>query len=271
MRTRIRIGFIGLLSLAAWGCSTNGPSPQQLEIAQQAPPTRIGLLTINEPKLYEVGVQYNLPNLGITLPGRIVGMGMTALAKGVDTTAHNYKFTEAIHSSGFKISDQLTADVRRELEKVGYQVVDAPITDHRHTGAADGGSFLGKYPQTQPPVDFYLHVHVGLAGYAAPAHGQPLAPILQVHTQLVSLTGRAHKTPMSGKVHAAKKTGEPDLLYAATMTYGGLTPVSSTNDIPTDPRYALSGMAHIEHPEHAAAGLKAASAAIADKLAQNLK
>lgn len=264
--------FSIIIALVLVGCASR-PNAKATGSASGRPPTRIGLLTIVEPELYEAGVQtYNIPRFGFTLPGRIAGMGMTALAEGMDITSHNYVFTKAVRDSGFRISEVLTSEISRDLAAVGYEVVPAPVTDHRHAGETRGRKYLGLYPPTEPPVDFYLHVEVEQAGYTAPDHHQPLVPYVRVYTQLVSLSGQTHPTPTSGTIHAVReKQGDASVLYAATITYGGVVPVAGPNDIPANPHYALRGMEHIEHPEHVAKGLAAAAQAIAERLAENLK
>lgn len=267
----------GITSLLTIACSSNPPL-EQVEKAHQAPATRIGLLTIAEPTLYEAGVlTYDLPNMGFTLPGRVAGMGVKALTIGLDRASHNRQFTASIHKQGFKISEELTAQISKMLEQVGYQVVPAPVEDHRHTSEFRGYQYLGTYPQTEPPVDFYLHVNIDFAGYTALTHEQPLMPTLRVHTQLISLTGRGHINPVSGTTHDANieninhKHNKPQLLYSSILTYGGVVPVSGPNDMPADTKYSLRSMEHIQHPEHVTKGLKAASIGIATLIRENLK
>lgn len=266
----------GLTLLLITACSSNLPL-EQVEKARQAPPTRIGLLTIAEPLFYEAGVlTYDLPNVGFTLPGRVVGMSVKALTIGLDKASHNRQFTASIHKQGFKVSEELTTQVSKMLEQVGYEVVPALVEDHRHTSEFRGYQYLGTYPPTDPPVDFYLHVNIDFAGYTAADHNVPLTPTLRVLTQLVSLTGREHTNPVSGTAHDANlennnKQNKAQLLYSSILTYGGVVPVSGPNDMPADEKYALRNMDHLQHPEHVTKGLKAASIGIATLIKENLK
>ncbi|MDY6943949.1 MAG: hypothetical protein SVU69_13175 [Pseudomonadota bacterium] len=267
-----KILLFSVIPLLLVGCAS-GPGKEITGSTTESPPTRVGLLTIMEPELYKAGVQtYDVPQFGFTLPGRIAGMGIAASVKGMDTASHNYAFTKAVRDSGFRISATLTSEITRDLAAVGYEVIPVRVADHRHAGEIRGRKYLGQYPPTAPPVDFYLHLEVEQAGYTAPDHGQPLVPYLRVFTQLVSLAGQAHPTPTAGVIHEVKEEqGEASVLYAATITYGGFIPIAGPNDIPADPRYGLRGMEHIEHPEHVARGLAAAARDVAEKLAENLK
>lgn len=268
----------GLTLLLTTACSSSSNLPlEQVEKARQAGPTRIGLLTIAEPLLYEVGVlTYDLPNVGFTLPGRVVGMSVGALTIGLDKAKHNRQFTSSVHKQGFKVSEELTTQISKMLEQVGYEVIAAPVKDHRHTSEFRGYQYLGTYPPTDPPVDFYLHVNIDFAGYTAADHKIALTPHLRVHTQLVSLTGREHANPVSGATHGANiennnKHSKAQLLYSSILTYGGVVPVSGPNDMVADAKYALSNMEHLDHPEHVTQGLKAASIGIATLIKGNLK
>lgn len=232
--------------------------------------TKIGLLTIPEPRFYGANVvNYVSPTLGLTLPGRIMGLGVSSFDSELNQIAYNRRFTDSIRESGFKISSQLTQNVTHELEKVGYEVVEAKIDEHEHNKPTE--VFLAEYPQTSPPVDFYLHVLVDFAGYSSRRIGDALEPILRATVMLVSTTGHSHLTPSSWS-HTNASPGKPySLVFASTFTYGGPIVQVGNNDRPADPKYALRNDAHLSHPEHVIQGLKAGALSVAEMIAEDLK
>lgn len=256
-------------------CAT-GPSPQQIERARQAPPTRIGLLTVPEPDLYRASLMdTDLPNVGVTLPGRLVGLAMTSALKGANDVAHNYRVTETLREAGFSISEQLTRDVTQELEAAGYEVVPMPVDQHRHASAIRQHRALTEIPKTEVPVDFLLHVLPEFVGYVALAPGEPMAPMLKTSVMLTSVSGRPHYSP-SGAVHGSdghdsKQGGSGALLFHDHMTYGGPVPVEGPRDMPSDPRYAFRDHSRLEDPNVVIQGLKGASEGMAELIARALR
>lgn len=257
-------------------CAT-GPSPQQIERARQAPPTRIGLLTVPEPDLYRASLMdTDLPNVGVTLPGRLVGLAMTSALKGANDVAHNYRVTETLREAGFSISEQLTRDVTRELEAAGYEVIHIPVDQHRHASAIRQHRALGEVPETEVPVDFRLHVLPEFVGYVALAPGEPMAPMLKTSVMLTSVSGRPHYSP-SGAVHGSDghdtdhQGGSGALLFHDHMTYGGPVPVEGPRDMPSDPRYAFRDHSRLEDPNVVIRGLKGASEGMAELIARALR
>jgi len=262
------IGFLTLLTAA---CAT-GPqiSSEQLARAQAAPVNRIVLLRPNEPNLYVVQVlNYNLRNPGVTLPGRLVGGGMIGALEATSATSHNHRLTNSLHGAGFKISDELTQAVKQQLEQAGYEVIVADQAPNAHFR---GHEYLGQYPITNPPANFYLHVVVEQAGYVEVRPGTPMVPMVKAAVMLVSLTGRGHDTPSSvaHQVETGSENG-PALLYHAHFTYGGPVPVEGPLDMPADPIYNFREHGDIENPSRTIPGLKAGAQGIAKMITANLK
>lgn len=272
VRTAIAIITAALVLVAC----ASGPSPQQIERARQAPPTRIGLLTIPDPDLYRATLMdTDLPNPGVTLPGRLVGLAMTAALSGANEVAHNYRITETLREAGFSISEQLAQDVTQELEAAGYEVVPIPVDQHRHASAIRQHRALTELPKTQVPVDFMLHILPEFVGYVALAPGEPMVPMLKTSVMLTSVTGRPHHSP-SGAVHGSDGHDTSQdlsgaLLFHDHMTYGGPVPVKSPRDMPADPRFAFRDHAQLNEPDVVIQGLKGASEGMAELIARALR
>jgi uncharacterized lipoprotein YmbA len=262
---------IGFMTLLIAACAT-GPriSTDQLAKAQAAPANRIVLLRPTEPNLYVVQVlNYNLHNPGITMPGRLVGGGMIGALEATSSTSHNHRLTNSLHAAGFKISDELTQDLKHQLEQAGYEVIVANQSPNAHFR---GHEYLGQYPITNPPANFYLHVIIEQAGFVEVRPGTPMVPMVKAAVMLVSLTGRGHETPSSGMHQAEEESEEgPALLYHAHFTYGGPVPVEGPLDMPADPAYSFRDHGDIENPNRTVPGLKAGAQGIAKMITANLK
>lgn len=256
------------------GCSSFQISQQELDEAAAASRTNLGLVTIREPEIYEAKIiQYNIPNLALTIPGRVSAMGLIKAIKTVDQANLNYNLTSTIRDKNFSIAEQLSDDLKTELSKIGYQVLDAPAEDHRHASEFRGGGCLVNPPTTEPCSDYFLHIVIDYAGYTSFSHSQPFVPLMSVRLQLVSTTGLAHKTPVQENWHEgqAHEQGPYKVLYSATFTYGGPVPVSGPTDAVADPGLAIRSMDDLDQSDKVIRGLKAASAAIAEKVAYNMR
>jgi hypothetical protein len=246
--------FSVLISLIS-GCASSGKNA--IEAQNQEEPIavrRIALIPIQEPSLYSIKVQdYNLVNPGVTLPGRLVGFGMEAALLGTDQASKNHRLTSTLHDQGFNVSDQLKDDLVKRLKQIGYDVVVLDGIAVRKHAVFEGWKLVGDVPSMDKPVDAYLYVQPEFVGYSTLARGQTLVPTVDVSVRLVS--AQSHT-----------------LLYAADMRYGGITPVSSSLDMPADPKYSLPEFPRTAQSQAlAAAGMKAATDGIASLVAQNFQ
>ena len=268
------VSFLGLLLFIglSFGCSNTGIERQMLEQAKTAPSFRIGLVTIQEPRLYEAKVfQYRVPNPALTIPGRVASMGMFAAGKGLDKFAANYNFTGMLKENDFRLSERLSSQLREELEQVGYDVVDTPVNDHRHASDFRGGFCLNKPVMSEPCSNYFLHVVVDFAGYTAFTLGQPYVPMLQLRVRLISVTGDSFISAISDSDFPALEEGVFKLIYAATFTYGGIVPVDGPTDVPFSPKFALRGRNDLDNSKRIIAGLEDASQKLAKRIAMNLQ
>lgn len=247
--------FVVLASLIS-GCASTAhkASPVADNQEEAIAIRRIALIPIQEPSLYSVRVQdYSLPNPGVTMVGRLVGFGMEAALLGTDQASKNHRLTNTLHAQGFKVADQLRDDLVARLRKVGYDVVVLDGVSVRKHAIFEGWRMVGELPVLDQPVDAYLYVEPEFVGYNTLARGQALVPTMDVSVRLVS--AQSH-----------------DLLYAASLRYGGITPVAGPLDMPADPQYALVDFPRTPAGEAlAAAGMKAASDGIASLVAQNFQ
>lgn len=266
------LGCVLLVGLLVPGCSNTGIKTRMLEQAKAAPHFRIGLVTIEEPKLYEAKVfQYRISNPAITIPGRVASMGMITAGKGLDKLAANYNFTGMLKENDFRLSENLSAQLRDELEKVGYEVVEAPVNDHRHASDFRGGFCLNEPVMSEPCSNYFLHVVVDFAGYTAFTLGQPYVPMLQLRVRLISVTGDSSISAISDSDFTAQEEGTFKLIYAATFTYGGIVPVDGPTDVPFSPKFALRGRNDLDNSKRIVAGLEDASQKLAKRIAMNLQ
>lgn len=269
--------YLILLSLGALltACTTTTKDQELLLTqAKDAPAFRIGLVTIKEPDLYEAKIfQYYLPNPTVTLPGRVASLGMLSAAKGLDKFALNYNFTKMLKSREFDISRHLTEEIKKELEKVGYEVVDAPVSDHRHASEFRGGFCLNDPPMSQPCSNYFLHVVIDFAGYTAFTQGQAFVPMMLLRLQLISVTGESI-IPVFSDDQLLTENAVNDsfkLIYAATFTYGGLVPVDGPTDVVASPTFALRNRNDLDNHQRIISGLEDASRNLAERIALNLR
>lgn len=254
-------------------CNSTLKRPQQIADAAAAPRFRIALVTIQEPLFYQAKIlHYRIPNPTVTLPGRISSFGLITVAKGLDVMAHNYNLSQLLHEQHFALSQYLSAQVKKELAGVGYEVVDAPLFDHRHASELRGGFCLNEPPISEPCANYYLHVVIDFAGYVASTQGQPFVPLLRLRVQLVSVTGDNELPQLSLQEYGAKKDSDAfRLIYAATFTYGGLVPVEGATDALARPEFALRDDEALRQAQRIMAGLQDGANQLARKIASNLR
>ena len=268
----ICLGGLAILIGLITGCGSVGNEAELLEKAKTAPRFRIGMLTIQEPKLYEAKIiQYRIPNPTVTLPGRVASIGMISAYKGLDTLASNYNLTEMLREKDFSISHSLAVQIKKELKGVGYEVVDTPVEDHRHASDFRGGFCLNAPPMSEPCANYFLHVVVDFVGYTAFTQGQPFVPMLQLRVQLISVTGDDDLSAISEESLSAELDRSFKLIYAATFTYGGLVPVEGPTDVPFSPKFALRGRNDLDNSNRIIAGLDEAAKKLAKQISLNLR
>ena len=255
-------------------CSSREIDPQVLEQAKEAPRFRMGLVTISEPTLYEAKVvQYRIPNPTVTIPGRVSSLGMIAVLKNVDKMAGNYNLTGMLHEQGYAISESLSSKLKQELKQVGYDVVNAPLEDHRHASNFRGGFCLNNPPLSEPCSNYFLHVVIDFAGYTAAFSTEPFVPLLQIRVQVISVTGNDELSlPTITQLDFANQEQKLyKLIYAATFTYGGLVPVDGPTDVIGSAKFALRGSNDLDNHQRIIAGLEDASKKLAKRVALNLR
>jgi hypothetical protein len=252
MKSRILLGALlaGLVALAGCARLEGIRVPDAPQGAGQS--RRVALISIAEPTLYEVRVlDYDGPVApGVTLPGRVVGQGMTALVRGADQASRNYQLSQACEYWNFAISKQLTRDIIRAFEARGYEVVHVDAQRPR------SGAFVNRLPQTPEPVDAYVDLVIDFVGYVALNPDQPYTPMLEVPVRVVSAT-------------------EAEVIYQATLTYGGPVPVESASDRPADPAFTVRGFTELCGTEGcefspAVQGLIKASQGVSEMLVDNV-
>lgn len=277
-----RLLLVALSTLCVYlsGC-TNRVSEQRVDKVDSASPRTIALLAVPEPEMYQLNVnEEDIPNFGVTLPGRIVALALEGAADVSAAAQRSYHITEIMESQGFKLSKRLTADLKTELQALGYRVIVVTPEINRYGGDIRDNVYLGDYPKVSEPVDFFLHVNSEFVGYQGSLEGvEPVfIPTLSVKMHLVSLSGREHKTP-SGKIYNGKELkvswlgydDSPKLLGAAQLQYGGLAAVQNKNNIPADPKLILRGDTALDNEEKIATGLVIASQKVAKLVANKMK
>lgn len=256
------------------GCTSQEKRNQLLAKAAEAPRFRIGLVTIQEPKLYQTKVlHYRIPNPTVTLPGRVASFGMISAAKGLDTLALNYNLTQLLKDQDFVISQRLTEQLKNELATVGYEVLDAPLRDHRHASNFRGGFCLNEAPSSEPCANYFLHVVIDFAGYIAPTQAQAFVPLLQLRVQLISVTGENDFPQLSNDQFGVTGTTDTTfkLIYAATFTYGGIVPVTGPTDVLASPEFALRNSDELRNHQRIITGLYEGADKLAKQIAVNLQ
>lgn len=117
--------FVALSTLCVYlsGC-TSRISEQRIDKVDSASPRTIALLAVPEPEMYQLNVnEEDIPNFGVTLPGRIVALALEGAADVSAAAQRSYHITEIMESQGFKLSKRLTADLKTELQALGYRVI----------------------------------------------------------------------------------------------------------------------------------------------------
>ncbi|MBV1873430.1 MAG: hypothetical protein KUG80_01530 [Gammaproteobacteria bacterium] len=242
--------------LTLWtGCeslkSLNGTASVPDVTSPATPYKRLALVKISEPLFYDINImapEFDVP--GVTLPGRLAAGGFNLATKVVDEGRRNRRLTHTLDEWKFKLSENMTEDVKEELEALGYDVIVV------EPGFRRGGKFVTSYPETPVPVDAYVDMYVSFAGYVALSHNQPYIPTIEAPVRVVDA--------FSG-----------DFLYAATMNYGGPIPVDGPTDRPADAQHTVRGWDNLCAVDcevsPAVSGLVAGSKAIAELLAHNVK
>ena len=222
--------------------------------AQEAIVVReVAIAPIAEPTIYSAEViDYDLPELGVTLPGRLVALGAQAAAYGLMQTSSNYRLTEALRERDFAISSALADEISQSMHAIGYQVVELAGEPVRTKRRFRGDRYLGDFSIDLNNADAVLFAEPRFVGYRTIQSGEPYVPTLEVDVRVVHIATRR-------------------VLYADTLRYGGVTPVRSSRDMPADPRVSVRSLSELVQGESAAKGLRAASQGIATLVAQNLQ
>lgn len=222
--------------------------------AQEAIVVReVAIAPIAEPTLYSARViDYDLPDLGITLPGRLVSLGAQAATYGLMRTSSNYRLTEALREHDFALSGELAQELAESMHAVGYRVVALTGEPIRVKRRFRDDRYLGEFPAELNDADAVLFAEPRFAGYQTIRRGEPYVPTLEVEIRVVHVSTRR-------------------VLYADTLRYGGVTPVRSSRDMPADPRVNVRSLSELVEGGSAARGLRVASEGIATLVAQNLQ
>lgn len=213
---------------------------------------RIALLKIEEPMVYDIRIMQSMmpDSPGITLPGRVVGLGMVTMMKTLDQGQRNRALTKALDFWKFKISERLEDDVVRELGKLGYEVIIVTPEYRRRA------RFVAKLPQSPEPVDAYVDMVVQFAGYVAGKPDLPYVPTLEVPFKVVS-------------------SWTNQVIHQGTLTYGGPVPISGPLDMPADPQHSVRGFDNLCATDcevsPAVKGLSAASEGVAKLFTQHIR
>lgn len=230
------------------GCSQQ---PVQVKSTPQMTYNRIALFAVEEPMYYDVRViKSDYEYHGLTLPGRIAGLGVTSLMKGLDQGQRNRALTDTVEYWKFKISEQLLNDVEMELKKSGYDVV---IVEPEYRRRA---RFVDDYPSVEN-VDSYLDLVIDFAGYVALDSDAPYMPTLEVPVKLVS-------------------SYDGSIIFAGTFNYGGPIPVIGPKDMPSTAAFNVRSWDELCSTTEcevspAVRGLMAASEGIAKLVSSNLR
>lgn len=271
---------LSILGVFLSGC-TNQISEKRVDKVDNASSRVIALLTVPEPTMYQLDVnEEDIPNFGVTLPGRLAALALEGAADVSATAQRSYRISEIIESQGFKLSTHLTTAVKKELQALGYKVIVVTPKINRYGGDIRGNMFLGDYPEVSEPVDFFLHVNPVFVGYKGSLDGvEPVfIPTLNVKVHMVSLSGREHQTP-SGKIYDGKEQkvswfgydNSPKLLSTTQLQYGGILPVKNQDNIPADPKLKLRGDTALDNEEKIAYGLNVASNQVAKLVARKMR
>jgi len=215
---------------------------------------RIALLEIQEPMVYDIRLmQSSLPSSpGITMPGRIMGKGVSTMMKTMEQGQKNQILTSTLDFWKFKISEHLEDDITRELEKLGYEV-DVVTPKYRRRARFVVNSDI---PEPAKPVDAYIDIYVKFAGYVAGREQMPYMPTLEIPFKVVSAWNN-------------------EVVHQGILTYGGPVPVSGPSDMPSDSAHNVRGFDTLCATDcevsPAVQGLTAASEGIAKLLINHVK
>jgi hypothetical protein len=200
--------------------------------------SRIGLIRIAEPQSYESWVLAAAEKPDVHVTGL---WNMRGLIKEARSAINTKNITDSISSTGFKLSTWLTENLQQALEKAGYEVV---LVDRIGSKRLDANTL----PQTNVPVDAYLDVHVGFAGYVADKPGAAFSPVIEAPALLITPDG---KKP----------------LYANTFRYGSSIPALAPGKMADNHAYDVKNL----ETDQIIVGLKAAATNVAQMMAQYMR
>ncbi len=230
-----RILFFIFICLAA---------PRMVYAAQDAgiAHSRIALVRVAEPVSYESWLlsPAQKPDLHVT------GLwNMRGLLKEARSAMQVNNITDAIVATGFRLSDWFTTNLKQALEKAGYEVVlvDRP-----------GNSRLtpSRMPTTQVPVDAYLDVRLGFAGYVADQPGTAYSPVIEAPALLVTPDG---KKP----------------IYTNTFRYGSAIPAVAPGKIADNHAYDVANLDGQQSIQQIINGFKGAASQVAQLMARQMQ
>lgn len=196
--------------------------------------SRIGLIRIAEPQSYESWVLAAAEKPDVHVTGL---WNMRGLLKEARSAINTKNITDSISSRGFKLAPWLTETLQQALEKAGYEVV---LIDRIASKRLDASTL----PQANVPVDAYLDVHLGFAGYVADKPGAAFSPVIEAPALLVTPDG---KRP----------------LYANTFRYGSPIPALAPGKMADNHAYDVKNL----DTDQIIVGLKAAAANVAQMMA----
>lgn len=203
---------------------------------------RIGLIRIAEPSSYESWVLAPVEKTDVHVTGL---WNMRGLIKEARSAINTKNMTESIYSSGFRLSTWLTENLQQALEKAGYEVVLIDRIGSKRLNA-------NTLPQANVPVDAYLDVHLGFAGYVSDKPGTAFSPVVEAPALLITPDG---KRP----------------LYANTFRYGSPIPASAPGKMADNHAYDVESLDKSLATGQIIAGLKAAAANVAQMMAQHMR
>lgn len=218
--------------------------PRMVYAAQNAGTahSRIGLIRIAEPLSYESWVLAPVEKPDVHVTGL---WNMRGLIKEARSAINTKSITESISSSGFRLSAWLTETLQQALEKAGYDVV---LIDRIGSKRLDANTM----PQANVPVDAYLDVHLGFAGYVADKPGAAFSPVVEAPALLITPDG---KRP----------------LYVNTFRYGSPIPASAPGKMADNHAYDVESFDKSLTTGQIVLGLKAAAANVAQMMAQHMR
>lgn len=226
--------YVSFLFLA--GCASfktlpfGGPAKQRVHV--------VGLVTVNTPPGLTVSVRApTASNFGLI--GAIIESGVI--------NKKSKAFTTAVDALNYSIQEQLTGQLKADLEAEGYKV--NLVSVKRKSDA-----FLQNYPLANGNdafLDVVVHAHE--AGYRAAGDSTNYYPYLFVIARLVSAS--------SSKI-----------LYAEQVVYNPINAPTNARTIAPDEKYGYSDFDHLmTDPKQAIKGLKEAVDKVAAAIAFDIK